>query len=128
MRKEDDDDRQAQNKKLRRFMFSPEIGRSTHVLGQSLDMFVRMVALLFMQARLLSKDDPSVKPQEYYDERLPKGSFSRIMHQAWANLELEFSRENLYPMIVFFSVVFALMIIPIMLFIFLYGYTSGVSF
>lgn len=123
----EDPNKDDRKKQIKRFMFNPEIGRSTSVLGQSFDLFIRMIALILMQAGLVAKDDPAVREQRSYDERLPSGTFPRLLGQAWDRLDLTFTRDNIYPMVVFFSIIFAVVIIPVSMIIFLVGYSSDIT-
>jgi len=79
-------------------LFNPEFGRDIKPIGESMGMFVRLIAMIFASNKLFPKDHPALMGVQ--GARLTMGE---VITTAWRGLT--FTREGLPKVILFFAVV-----------------------
>ncbi len=81
-----------------RTMFVPDVTGGMSGIGESLQMFVKIIAYLFALNGLFPKDHPAIQPRATRSLRLMD-----VLSVGWENLV--FKKENMIQIIVYFSVV-----------------------
>jgi len=100
-------DDQPKRQSLMGFLFNPEIGASIRPLGESVGMFVRLIAMVFASARLFPADHPALRG----GDRRATLTLAEVFRTAWGNLS--FTREGM-PVVLFFLAVVASIVLSIL--------------
>ncbi len=107
------------------FLLKPDIGGSIRPIGESVSMFVRLIAMIFASSGLFPKNHPALTGALPMNDPSARLTLMQVVSTGWNSFS--FTKEDLPKALMFFAFVGTMGIGVVILFMFLMSLMSGTA-